>query len=63
MLASALLLALPLVLVTGLSQADASDAVAIETEVDRLMAPLVDLDLVSGSVLIARHGNVLLAKG
>lgn len=35
----------------------------IEAQVDSLLQPLVDDDLISGSVLIARNGKILLAKG
>lgn len=36
---------------------------SLEAEVDAYLLPLVNDDLVCGSVLIARHGEVLLAKG
>lgn len=36
---------------------------ALETKVDELMAPLLAADAISGSVLIARDGEILLAKG
>jgi len=63
MLSGTLLLVLPLLVVASPAAADSLDAVAIEKQVDRLLTPLVDRDLVSGSVLIARGGNILLAKG
>lgn len=36
---------------------------SVERDVDRLLSPLVENDLVSGSVLLARNGEILLAKG
>lgn len=36
---------------------------ALERKVDELLAPLLAEDLISGSILIARDGEVLLAKG
>jgi len=35
----------------------------LETQVDACLGPLVDEDLISGTVLIARNGDVLLARG
>lgn len=63
MLSRALMLALPLLLVTSPVGVNTADTAAIEAEVDSLFAPLVDRDLVSGSVLIAKDGHILLAKG
>jgi CubicO group peptidase (beta-lactamase class C family) len=63
MLSRALILALSLLLLSGPVGAAAVDTRAIEAEVDSLLAPLIDRDLVSGSVLIARDGDILLAKG
>jgi CubicO group peptidase (beta-lactamase class C family) len=36
---------------------------ALEAEVDAYLQPLLDLDLISGSILIARGDEILLAKG
>ena len=41
----------------------ASGDEALEREVDAYLAPLVERDLISGSVLIARGGEIRLAKG
>jgi CubicO group peptidase (beta-lactamase class C family) len=35
----------------------------VERDVDALLSPLLERDLISGSILIARRGKVLLAKG
>jgi CubicO group peptidase (beta-lactamase class C family) len=63
MLSSTRLLTLALLIAASPVTANSPDAVAIEEEVDRLLTPLVQRDLVSGSVLIARGGEILLAKG
>ncbi len=63
MLSRGLMLALPLLVMTGPAEVSASDTAAIETDVDSLFAPLIDRDMVSGSILIARDGHILLAKG
>jgi CubicO group peptidase (beta-lactamase class C family) len=36
---------------------------ALEKKVDEYLRPVLDMDLISGSVLIARKGEILLAKG
>jgi len=56
------LVALALLLPVGTGAAP-PDPAAVEAEVDAYLQPLLDLDLISGSVLIARGGEVLLAKG
>lgn len=56
----ALALLLPLSAIAG---AVPPDAAGVEADVDAYLKPLLDLDLISGSVLIARGGEVLLAKG
>lgn len=58
-----LALGLSLLIAASPAAGDSPDAVAIDKEVDRLLTPLVKRDLVSGSVLIARDGDILLEKG
>lgn len=54
--------ALALVLGIG-SPILAASSPALEAEVDAYLQPLLDLDLISGSILIAKGDEVLLAKG
>ena len=54
--------ALALVLATTSPILAANDP-ALEAEVDACLQPLLDLDLISGSILIAKGGKILLAKG
>ena len=49
------LLLLPITVTAGRAE--------LEAEVDAFLGPIVDMDLISGSVLIARNGEILLAKG
>ena len=54
--------ALALVLAIASPILAASDP-ALEAEVDAYLQPLLDLDLISGSILIAKGDEILLAKG
>jgi hypothetical protein len=47
----------------GLVADEVGPAPRLEASVDALLNPLVDRSLVSGSILIAKDGHVLLAKG
>ena len=51
-----------LVLLSASPVLAANDPV-LEAEVDAYLQPLLDLDLISGSILIARRDEILLAKG
>jgi CubicO group peptidase (beta-lactamase class C family) len=47
----------------ALTTAAASEAPGLEEQVDAVMKPLLDEDLISGSILIARDGRIEVAKG
>jgi CubicO group peptidase (beta-lactamase class C family) len=47
----------------ALPTAAASEAPGLEAQVDAVMRPLLDEDLISGSILIAREGRIEVAKG
>jgi len=52
-----------LILLWAPATAAAPDAPTLEERVDSYLRPLVELDLISGSVLIARDGKIEVAKG
>ncbi|MCP4545081.1 MAG: beta-lactamase family protein [bacterium] len=57
-----LILTLLICLLAGAQTATARDR-RLERKVDAYMAPLLERDLISGSILIASRGEILLAKG
>jgi CubicO group peptidase (beta-lactamase class C family) len=52
-----------LLLVIPALAAGRSERPSLEQEVDAYLKPLIDADLISGSILIAREGEIELAKG
>lgn len=51
------------ILIVGIGPSAGAADVDLEAKVDAFLAPVVDADLASGSILIAERGVVLIAKG